>query len=95
MKKYYYWQLFLEQYKAALCLTCFDSAGKAVETARYRGTGWSTRDEIEEKYKNTGYVATMECRNTNMEEWCRVLSVRKNKASKRALSSFFILKKLS
>lgn len=58
-------------------LDVFDSAGKTVETARYRGTGWSTRDEIEEKYKNTGYVATMECRNTNMEEWCRVLSVRK------------------
>lgn len=58
-------------------LDVFDSAGKAVETARYRSTGWSTRDEIEEKYKNTGYVATMECRNTNMEEWCRVLSVRK------------------
>ena len=58
-------------------LDVFDSAGKAVETARYRSMGWAPKSELDEKYRNTGYVATLECRRTLMEEWCRVLSVGK------------------
>ena len=59
-------------------LDIFDSAGKTVETARYRSTGWSTRKEIEEKYKKyPGYVVTVDCRTTNMQEWCKVVDVRK------------------
>lgn len=58
-------------------LDVFDSAGKAVETARYRSIGWAPKSELDEKYRNTGYVATLECRRTDMEEWCRVLSVGK------------------
>lgn len=58
-------------------LDVFDSAGKAVETVRYRSTGWVPKSELVEKYKNTGYDATLECKWTEMEEWCRVLSVGK------------------